>query len=220
VNGLILSHRHRDHTGALASFLEGMEVKAVYDAGYGDGGTASVVDSVLAAHRLWPCLVAAGDTLHRAAGLHIVVVHPPRGDPRGPPPDDNLNEASLMVRVVDGDLEVLYAGDGERLAEATCLSGLRTLAARVLKVGHHGSATSSSPRFLQAIKPRLAVISCGAGNRFGHPARSTLKSFQELGVRVVRTDRSGSVVVFSQADTMKLVVHPPRNITPDGVEEL
>ncbi len=197
VDGLILSHRHRDHVGGLESLLEGTVVTHVYDAGYGSTtGTSGRVDAALAAHRLVPCLVAAGDTLHAGpGGARLVAVGPPRGDPAGPPPGGNLNEASLMVRVTDGPLTVLLAGDGERRAEAAAVASGLDLRAAVLKVGHHGSRTSSHPRFLAAVKARDGVVSCGVGNRYGHPDPEALRRLREAGVRLLRTDRGGAVLL-------------------------
>ena len=134
------------------------------------GGNAGRVDSVLAAHRAAACLVAAGDTLYRAGGAVIVAVHPPRGNPVGPVPGGDLNEVSLMVRVVEGSFSVLFAGDGGSPAETACLARGEPLRARVLKVGHHGSRWASSPEFLECRPPghRGHIV------RGGEPLRTSL----------------------------------------------
>ncbi len=217
VDGLILSHRHRDHVGALGPFLEGIRVERVYDAGYGMGrGTGAAVDSALAAHALAACLVAAGDTLYAAPGATIVALHPPRGDPTGPVPYGNLNEASLMVRVVDGSTSALFAGDGERHAEAWCAASGEPLRSEILKVGHHGSRTSSTPVFLDRVRPRIAVISCGVGNRYGHPSPETVAALAARGITVYRTDRDGAVVVDARRPPPAVALHPPRAGTGPG----
>ena len=212
VNGLILSHRHRDHVGALGPFLDGMRVDRIYDAGYGrGGGTAGRVDSVLAAHHALACLVAAGDTLYHAGTAVILAVHPPRGNPVGPVPGGDLNEVSLMVRVVDGSFSVLFAGDGGFPAETACLARGEPLSARVLKVGHHGSRWASSPEFLRAVHPGTAVISCGVGNRYGHPSEEALSRLAAARARVLRTDRDGTVLVREgPRGAISVSLHPPR----------
>jgi competence protein ComEC len=210
VKGLVISHRHRDHAGALASFLEGMRVEEVYDGGYGSSrGTSGVVDSTLAAHRLWPCLIARGDTLHAGDDLTLVAVHPARGNPVDPPPGNNLNEASVVIRLDDRGLTVLLAGDAEHLAETACLDQEEPLRARLLKVGHHGSSTSSSVSFLEAVQPEWGIISCGVHNRFGHPAPVTLTRLGQRGVRIARTDRDGTVMFFLGDDGLRVKRHPP-----------
>ncbi len=210
VDGLILTHRHRDHTGALGPFLDGVPVREVYDAGYGSGPTAAAVDSILGAHRRWACLVAAGDTLHAAPGVLVTALHPRRGDPTMDPPGGNLNEASLVIRVEDGDWSALLAGDAEGLAEASCLEYSASLRARLLKVGHHGSRTSTSPEFLRAVSPEWAVISVGTGNHFGHPDPATVARIEQAGASVFRTDRDGAVFFRRRRGaSWEIAVHPP-----------
>jgi len=212
VDGLVLSHRHRDHVGALQSFLEGISVRFVFDAGYGGrGGTSGRVDSLLAAHRLWPCLVAAGDTLYADRAVSLVALHPPRGDPTGPPPGDNLNNASLMILVEDADLCVFFAGDGEKAAEESVLRGQPRRTADILKVGHHGSETSTKGEFLDCVKPTWGVLSCGVANRYGHPSPATVTRLLEHRVRVIRTDQDGTAWFRVDGNReLVLTTFPPR----------
>jgi len=210
VRGMVISHRHRDHVGALPSLLAGIEVERVYDAGYGGrGGTSGRVDSLLADYRRWPCLVASGDTLHGTGETHIVALGPPRGDPTGPPPGHNLNDASLVLRVVDGPFHVVLAGDAELVGETASLAGSGSISASVLKVGHHGSATSSSEAFLHAVAPNWAVVSCGEGNRFGHPNAGILARLERTGAHVLRTDRDGAVWFRCRNGEWEVRTHPP-----------
>jgi len=220
IDGLVVSHRHRDHVGAMSSLLEGTEVEHVYDAGYGGtGGTSGVLDSLFASHRLWPCLVATGDTLFSADGASIVAVAPPRGDPLGSPPGHNLNDASLVVRVVDGAFRVLLAGDAEEMGERNCLRAGEDLEAEVLKVGHHGSDTSTHAPFLERVGPRWAIVSTGEGNRYGHPSPIVLRRLRDAGVEVLRTDREGAILVRLRGGRWHVRRHPPRrrwNRSRDG----
>lgn len=216
VDGLLVSHRHRDHVGGLAAFLERVRVRRVYDAGYGPaGGTAGRMDSLLAAHHLWPCLVARGDTLHAGPGCRLVALHPGRGDPTLPTLGVGLNDRSLVLRLVDGDLAAVLAGDAEGGAEASMLKAGTLAPVRILKVGHHGSRTSSSAAFLDALDPEIAVISAGEHNRFGHPDPATLRHLAARGVRVFRTDRDGCVWIAPRGGGgLRIERHPPRPRTP------
>jgi competence protein ComEC len=210
VDGLVLSHRHRDHVGALGSFLEAVRTERVYDAGFGSTrGTPGRVDSILAAHGLWPCLVAAGDTLHPGRRPCVVAAAPERGDPQARLFGDSLNNVSLVIRVEDGPLSVLFAGDLETEGETACLRSFRKLAARILKVGHHGASTSTTPEFLRAVAPEWAVISCGEGNRFRHPSPRTLDRLHQAGISVLRTDRDGGVVFTLAEGELRARTHPP-----------
>ena len=210
VNGLILSHRHRDHIGALGSLLQTIPVDRVYDAGYGSvRGSAGVVDSVLAHHGLTSCLIAAGDTLLHQGAVSIIVLHPPRGNPEGDPPGGNLNEASVMVLVQDEPMRILFAGDGEQFAEASYVKNGPHEAVGILKVGHHGSSTSSSPEFLDAVRPEWGIISCGSENQFGHPSDGVLERFRNREITVFRTDQDGSVVFRFDRNPAIPLTYPP-----------
>src|SRR6185503_8241548 len=117
--------------------------------------------------------------------------------------DPNL--ASTVVRVRVGRVRFLLVGDAEHEEEEWLLEHAgEALAADVLKVGHHGSATSSGADFLDAVRPRLALVSIGANNSYGHPSQSVLISLTERGAQVLRTDRMGTVVV--QTDGHRLLV--------------
>ncbi len=100
-------------------------------------------------------------------------------------------------------MSILFVGDAEHEEEQELLATARDrLRADVLKVGHHGSRTSSTPAFLEAVAPRDAVISAGCRNRFGHPHAVTLESLAGAGARVWRTDRDGAVTVTTDGRTL------------------
>jgi len=116
---------------------------------------------------------------------------------------DDYNNASLIFRVDFGETSFLFTGDAEKEAEnAVLLSGV-DIDCDVLKAGHHGSSTSSSRAFLDAVSPEYAVITCGAGNSYGHPHRETMQAFNGRGITVYRTDEQGSVRVFSDGKTLR-----------------
>jgi competence protein ComEC len=215
VDGLILSHRHRDHVGALASFLEAVPVRRVFDAGVGPAqGTSAVVDSLLETHRLWPCLVAAGDTLYAEKGSILIALHPRRGPNSPESYHENLNDASLVVRVEDGAFSLLFAGDIEAAAEAACAENGADIRSTLLKAPHHGSGTSSTEAFLTAVQPSWAVVSVGEHNRFGHPDSLVLGRYRQRGIRVFRTDKDGTVLVRWGKGPPRIRTHPPRPRLP------
>ena len=131
--------------------------------------------------------------------------------------DGNLNNASIILRFVCGDTSFLFTGDTESDAESAALQKLGTdeFASNVIKVGHHGSSTSSCDAFLSAVYPDVAVISCGPQNEYGHPHKETLDRLSVYTDHIFRTDLSGSIRIYTDGKT--LVVRSDRgtqNRTP------
>lgn len=109
----------------------------------------------------------------------------------------DTNNTSLVLRVAFGETAFLFTGDMERQAEADLVEAETDLSATVLKVGHHGSDTSTSYPFLREVMPQYAVVSVGEGNSYGHPSRDALSRLRDAGTTVYRTDLSGTVVAVS-----------------------
>jgi competence protein ComEC len=111
---------------------------------------------------------------------------------------DDPNEASTIALIRFGAVRFLLVGDAERAEEGWLLSHVRdSLRVDVLKVGHHGSRTSSTPDFLDAVQPRVALVSVGEGNMYRLPNDEVLDALRARGARVLRTDREGTIVVRS-----------------------
>lgn len=117
---------------------------------------------------------------------------------------EDLNDCSLVLRVTLGRTSFLFTGDMEAGAEEDLLESGANLTARVLKVGHHGSETSSSEPFLDAVAPQYAVISVGEGNSYGHPAPQTLEALSRRGAEVFRTDLDGTILAESDGRDIEI----------------
>lgn len=113
---------------------------------------------------------------------------------------DNPNNASIALIVENGNNRFLFTGDAEETAEADILNNGLNVNADVYQVGHHGSKTSSSKSFLNAVSPTYAVISCAEGNSYGHPHAETLNNLRSMGMQVFRTDEQGSIVAISDGN--------------------
>jgi competence protein ComEC len=117
--------------------------------------------------------------------------------------DPNL--ASTIVLARFGQVRILLVGDAERPEEDWLLARYGdSLRADVLKVGHHGSSTSSSGPFLDAVRPRIALVSVGAGNSYGHPSAAVMATLAERGAQVLRTDRLGTIVVRTDGQRLRV----------------
>lgn len=110
---------------------------------------------------------------------------------------EDANNNSIAVKVTYGNHSFLFTGDCEEAAEADMLNSGFDLQADVMKAGHHGSDTSNSREFLEAVNPKVCVISCGEGNDYGHPRAEVLNNLRDLGVEVYRTDEQGTIVAVS-----------------------
>jgi competence protein ComEC len=146
--------------------------------------------------------LGAGDTINIDQNVRLYVLHP-----RAPQDSTgNLNNVSLVVKLVYGSNGLLLLGDAEREVEATLIRRFSPmLRADVLKVAHHGSSTSSTFELLNAVRPSVALVSVGRKNKFHHPSSAVLDRFHQMGIVVYRTDRAGAIVLQSTGETFALV---------------
>ena len=193
LEAFVLSHPHTDHVGGAASVLTAMRPRTYWDAAFA-GGSESYIASLAAArkqgiewHRVHP-----GDSIV-IDGVSVSFLAPDSAWTVGLK-DPNLASTIALVRY--GMVRFLLVGDAERAEEDWLLARYRSeLRAQILKVGHHGSSTSSSDAFLGAVHPDVAVISVGAGNMYGHPSNDVLHALSRVGAEVLRTDEAGTVIV-------------------------
>lgn len=195
VEALIISHAHADHIGGAVSVLRLLHPEILWDAAFAQGSEV-YANSLRAAEKsgtIWK-RVHPDDTM-RVDGMLIRFLAP---DSAWTASLDDPNEASTVASVQFGATRFLLMGDAEREEEAWLMNHASgDLRSDVLKVGHHGSSTSSTDPFLNAVQPSLAVISVGADNTYGHPSSDVLASLSRVGARTVRTDRAGTIVVHT-----------------------
>jgi competence protein ComEC len=160
------------------------------------GGMPFVLRHFEAAERWTPATRPAEPRWIGGVRLEALAATAPLGAARGRTAGRTraVNEEGLVLRVDHGAVSFLLAADVGAATEAALLAGRAAVGATVLKVAHHGSRGSTTPEFLQAVRPRIAVISVGARNAYGHPAGSTLDRLTAAGARVYRTDRDGAIL--------------------------
>jgi competence protein ComEC len=197
LEGFVLSHAHPDHVGGASAVVRAFPVGAVWegpaprhDASYSD------FDRLLRATRTVRLSVARGFRADwDGVGVEVLAPEPP---PR--PPWTARNDDSLVLALRYGDVTLLLAGDIEKTGE----SRLAPARADVLKVPHHGSRTSSSPPFLAAARPRLALVSSGFRNPYGHPHPDVLERYRRLRCLLRRTDRDGAISISTDGREIRV----------------
>ncbi|HET9777163.1 MAG TPA: DNA internalization-related competence protein ComEC/Rec2, partial [Gemmatimonadaceae bacterium] len=202
LDAFVLSHPHTDHVGGAASVLTALHPHTYWDAAFA-GGSEGYIASLAAAkkkgiewHRVHP-----GDSV-KVDGVVINFLAPDSAWTVGLK-DPNL--ASTIASVRFGTVRFLLVGDAERGEEDWLLDHHKAeLHADVLKVGHHGSSTSSSDEFLAAVNPEVAVISVGAGNMYGHPSVDVLAALARVGAEVLRTDEAGTVIIRTDGSHLEI----------------
>ena len=197
IDVVILTHPHEDHVAGLALLLARYHVGRVLEPGMrGPGaGYAAWLARLDRPDAPTHLSIAAGDRL-AVDEISMRVLWPMRGKVPAEPPDSGtgINNVSVVLLGTIGERRFLLAGDVEQDIDPSLLAqGLPRL--DLLKVAHHGSRTATTEPFVEAVRPRVAIASAGAGNPYGHPARSTLERLASSGARVYRTDRDGTVTV-------------------------
>ena len=199
---LMISHAHADHAGGAAAILENFHPREVW-------GAFDVDDQDW--RRLATLARAAGSRVRSLHKGEVIELGGVRWEVFAPLPNlaaRDKNEASLVVRASYGQHSLLLTGDMDRRTEALLLESGYSARADMLKVAHHGSKNSSLPRFLDVLKPSVAMVSAGLQNNFGHPNPVTLESLRERHALVMRTDRQGLIITRCNERWIEVEGHP------------
>ena len=205
---VIFTHTDADHIGSADYVIENYDVENVIMPDY--EATTQVYDRLIKAmEKKNTNLVLIGEdeevceqsgyTFYLGSMLNTVIA--PTEDFNDP------NEMSVVLKSTYGETSVMFTGDAEKESEEAILKTWKAseLKCDVLKVGHHGSSTSTTKEFLEAVDPTIAVISCGEGNKYGHPHKETIEKLEGAGVTILRTDLLGHIVIKSDGKTVTVV---------------
>ncbi|MDE6999868.1 MAG: MBL fold metallo-hydrolase [Lachnospiraceae bacterium] len=201
---LILTHPDSDHIGGAPVIITKFEIDKVFMSNYEkDNKTYLKLIQALDNKRLKYTTPKVGTQY--TLGTAKITILAPNGE------YDNPNDASVALMIQNGETRFLFTGDAGEDAERDMLETDMGLSADVLKAGHHGSRTSTSGKFFEAVSPSCAVISCGEDNSYGHPHAETLNTFRMNGVKVYRTDEDGTIIAVS--DGKKVAFNVPASET-------
>lgn len=201
---VIGTHAHEDHIGGLAGALNYASVGTAYCPvkSYDTKAFGNFV-SALSKHGVSITVPSKGNSFTLgSATCTILAVNTDNSDP---------NNTSIVLRIVYGETSFMFTGDAERVVEQAILDGSANIKSTVLKVGHHGSESSTSYVWLREVMPQYAVISVGKGNSYGHPTEEVLSRLRDADVKTFRTDLQGDIVCVSDGNNVTFTVDKNAN---------
>jgi competence protein ComEC len=207
VQSLALTHGDADHVGGAPSILR--EFKP-YDVWEGIpvprlGALADLRETTSRGGIRW-VNVQRGDTM-AIDGVQVIVRHPAVAEWER---QRVRNDDSIVIELLWRQVSIVLTGDIGKEAEHAVAPHFEPARLRIVKVPHHGSRSSSTPEFVGALQPRIAVVSAGRGNRFGHPAQAVLDRYRRAGAAMFRTDRDGAVTVETDGEAVEVTTYTGR----------
>ena len=185
---VIGTHTHEDHIGGMDDIIDNFNIDTFYmpDAITTTATFESVLDSLEAKNIAFQ--TPSIDSIFKLGNAAIDVLYVGTDD-------SDLNNTSIVLKLTYGNTSILFMGDAEK--EVETIIEKKDISADVLKVGHHGSNTSSSKTFLEKVNPSYAIISVGTGNSYGHPSNTTIQNLENQNIQIYRTDENGTIIMTS-----------------------
>ncbi|MCH5320916.1 MAG: MBL fold metallo-hydrolase [Eubacterium sp.] len=191
IDYVVATHPHADHIGGMSKVIDAFDIGEIYMPKAST--TTKTFENLLTTisdKGLSVNTAKAGVEVYSDSTLEMEFLAPVGSDYK------DLNNYSAVLKITYGSNSFLFMGDAEDVVEEELLQRYyNSLEADVLKVGHHGSSSSSTVDFLAAVNPQYAVISCGVDNSYGHPHRETIKSLTDMGIEYYRTDKQGTITI-------------------------
>lgn len=197
---VIATHPHEDHIGGMTKVFEKYDVESFYMPKVTN--TTKTFENMIKAvsnEGLTAKIIKEGASFDLGEGCKIEVYSPIDES------YDNLNDYSPIMKLTYGNKSFIFTGDAEKTVEKEVVEKYsKELKADVIKFGHHGSSTSSTKEFIEAISPKYGIISCGVDNSYGHPHRETLSIIDEMGIETYRTDKQGQITITSDGNNIEI----------------
>ncbi len=196
---LVGTHPHEDHIGGLDDVIDSFEIGTIYMPKVAT--TTKTFEDVLDAIESKELKVTTPeiDSEFSLGDLKFKILWTSDDE-------DNLNSSSIVLKMTFDELSYIFAGDAEAAEEKEIIKSGYNIEAQVLKLGHHGSSTSSSEEFLDKVSPSIAIIMTGEGNSYGHPHKEVLERLEARNIKVYRTDTDGTILITSDGKSNKVEV--------------
>ncbi|MGG5462057.1 ComEC/Rec2 family competence protein [Clostridium sp. B9] len=198
----IATHPHEDHIGGMDEVLENFDVKSFYAPKVAH--TTKTYENMLKAVKnegLKLKQIKEGTDIDLGVNTDVEVYTPTKTS------YDDLNNYSPIMKITYGENAFMFTGDAEEISEKEALKEHKDLKADVLKLGHHGSHSSTSEPFLKAVDPSIAIVSCGKNNKYGHPHKETMDKLKQANVKVYETFRDGDITITSNGQKLNVKLH-------------
>jgi competence protein ComEC len=204
IDVMILTHPHNDHIGGAPYLLRNLEIGQIWENGVeARSGIYREIHWLADSLQVPIKIPVAGDIALISKNCRLYFLHP--SERFLAEETRNYNNGSLVFQLQFGEIRLLFTGDAEIKAENYLTFWGERLKSQLLKVGHHGSSTSSSQPFLDLIHPEIGVISVGTGNKFGHPSATTVERLTRCGMTVYRTDRHQAVQIRTDGKRLTVI---------------
>lgn len=196
---IIATHPHEDHIGNMASIIDNYKVLNFYapKVQTTTKNFEQMIDS-LKSKNLKINVIKKGLSFIDLGENTKLTVFSPSKDAY-----EDLNNYSPIIKVQYGKTSFLFTGDAQKDVEKEILTSNEDVSADVLKVGHHGSSTSTSKEFLNKVNPSIGIISVGSDNSYNHPNLDTIQRLKDSNVKIYRTDKDGTIILYSDGSTIK-----------------
>lgn len=198
----VATHPHEDHIGGMDEILENFDVKSFYAPKVAH--TTKTYENMLKAVKnegLKVKQIKEGTNIDLGENTKVEVYSPVKSE------YEELNNYSPIMKISYGKNTFMFTGDAETLVEQEVLKENKNLKADILKLGHHGSHSSTSEGFLKAVDPSIAIVSCGKDNKYGHPHKETMSILKKYDVTVYETFRDGDITITSNGEKLDVKLH-------------
>ncbi len=203
IDTVVLTHPHDDHVGGMRYVFNAFDIGSVWDSGFPHTTSGYIKFLTAIDNRNIPYTLARAGQRYDIGGAQVQVLGPFEDMVKAE--DADANDSSVVIRIVYGRTAFLLTGDAPVSEEERMLESGRPLRSELIKVGHHGSRTSSSPEFIRTVRPKYAVVSVAAKNRYRLPSKKVISFLKDERIKLYRTDENGHITAISDGSRVDVI---------------